>query len=249
MNTQVDQLKRLGLDEREARVYLAALEFGPATIITISRKSGIKRTTIYEFVDEMIARGLMHVSAQGKRKLYSSASPQELRGIIEKQTEIVERLVPELMLLSGKSPSRPRIRFYEGVEGIKKVFNDTLNQPEGSEILMFSSFEGTYSVMPDAFIKSYVKRRVKRKIHVKGILPAGGEHVKEHVNRDREELRESIVVPVKDFPIANETFTYQNKVAILSYGDEKVGIIIESQQNADAQRAVFNLLWKFLKKK
>ena len=58
-----------------------------------------------------------------------------------------------------------------------------------------------------------------------------------------------MVIPVKDFPIANETFTYQNKVAILNYGDEKTGVIIESQQNADAQRAIFNLLWKLLKRK
>ena len=74
------------------------------------------------------------------------------------------------------------------------------------------------------------------------------EYIKEHVKANKEELRESILLPEKEFPISNEINIYQNKVAILSFGDEKIGIIIESQQIADTQRAIFNLLWKSLKK-
>ncbi|KKU45024.1 MAG: hypothetical protein UX62_C0043G0003 [Microgenomates group bacterium GW2011_GWA2_46_7] len=69
-----------------------------------------------------------------------------------------------------------------------------------------------------------------------------------HAKDNKEELRETIILPRKDFPVSNEINIYQNKVAIMSFGDEKIGIIIESQQIADTQRAIFNLLWKSLKK-
>ena len=37
----------LGLTENEAKVYVAALSLGPATILKIAQAAAIKRTTVY----------------------------------------------------------------------------------------------------------------------------------------------------------------------------------------------------------
>ena len=38
MKNQISVLKQLGLNEREAKFYLAALELGPTTILKLSKK-------------------------------------------------------------------------------------------------------------------------------------------------------------------------------------------------------------------
>ena len=50
---EAELIQTLGLSEHEAAVYLAALELGEANIQEISRKSGVKRTSIYNFIDTL----------------------------------------------------------------------------------------------------------------------------------------------------------------------------------------------------
>ena len=243
----IQELQQLGLNEKEARVYLAALEFGPATIATIARKSGIKRTTIYEFLTGMLDGGLILTSVLGKRTLYSGIGPEGLNKLIDKQKEVIQSLAPELLLLVKQSPQKPKIRFYEGVEGLKHVFNDTLDQPDGSEVLFIAPWAGTFEALPKAFVDQYVIKRKKQNIKVRSIVPHD-KYAVEGKKKDEQELRETIVVPKEKLPIKAKINIYQNKIAILSFGDEKISLIIESQQIADTLKAVFNLLWDNLKK-
>jgi len=53
MNQLNETLLQMGLNEKEAKVYLACLELGGATIAEIAEKSGVKRTSIYNFLEEL----------------------------------------------------------------------------------------------------------------------------------------------------------------------------------------------------
>ena len=75
-NNEAELIQTLGLSEQEVAVYLAALELGEAHIQDISRKSGVKRTSIYNFIDALKERQLLSEIKKGKRKLYSAVSPQ-----------------------------------------------------------------------------------------------------------------------------------------------------------------------------
>jgi HTH-type transcriptional regulator, sugar sensing transcriptional regulator len=241
-------LKQLGLNEKEARLYLTALELGPSTILTLAKKSGVKRTSIYNFLNEMVERGFIIYTISGKKTLYSAIEPEGLVKIIERQKQLIESAMPELNLLSQKGGGvKPKIKFYEGIEGIKQVYEDTLNQPDESSFVAFTPVVSAYDVLPNAFIENYIYRRAKiKKISVKVILRED-EKSREYVKKNKEQLRETLTVPGSLLAIENEINIYQNKVAITSFGDEKIGIIIESKQIADAQRAIFNTLWEALK--
>lgn len=248
MRSEIEVLKQLGLSEKEVKTYLAALEYGPLTIAQLAKRSGIKRTSVYNFLDEIINRGFLIVSVSGRNKLYSATPPNDLLVILERQRDKVERIIPELLMLSDNSSGpKPRIRFYEGIEGLKKVYDDTLNQPNGSEILAFATFEGVYKTFSESFRKSYLKKRAKEKnIFAKAIIPSD-DYSQVHISADKDEMRETIALPKKDFPINNEINIYQDKVAIISFED-KIGVIIESAQIANTQRIIFNSFWGLLKK-
>ncbi|HRY59853.1 MAG TPA: helix-turn-helix domain-containing protein [Patescibacteria group bacterium] len=250
MRTIVPLLEQLGLNDKESKIYLSLLEFGPANITQIALKSGIKRTTVYSFLDTLKNRSFIIETAVGGRKLYDVADPKELERVIEKQKDIVNQITPDLNNILGQreDKSKPKVRFYEGVEGIKKVYEDTLNQPSGSEILAYAGFEEAYRIIPESFLKSYVKRRVKKKISARGLLPFDS-YSKIHIKENKKELRKTIALPADQFPMTNEINIYQNKVAIMSFQKDKIGIIIESEEIASNQRIVFNLLWDALKKK
>ena len=128
------------------------------------------------------------------------------------------------------------------------VLYDTLNQEQNSEILYFTSYSEAKNTLSPTFLKKYLKKRLSKNITAKGIIPDEKEF-KIFQKNNKKELRESIIIPQKDFPMKNQILIYQNKVAIISYGQEKVALIIESKQINDSQKAIFNLLWNILKNK
>ncbi|USN54328.1 MAG: hypothetical protein H6765_07295 [Candidatus Peribacteria bacterium] len=46
-------LKRYGLSEKEAKIYLTTLELGSAPASTIGRRAGIKRVTAYALLQDL----------------------------------------------------------------------------------------------------------------------------------------------------------------------------------------------------
>ncbi|MDD5396910.1 MAG: helix-turn-helix domain-containing protein [Candidatus Moranbacteria bacterium] len=248
MNQQLNQLKKLGLSQKEAQLYLVALETGPSTVARLAQKSGLKRGTIYEFLGEMLEKGILEMSISGKRKLYAAVEPKKLSKIIDRQKEILENLLPDLSLLTIGSSAKPKIKFYEGREGMLSVFYDIFELPEGGEILGFATYEGIHNLFSKNEIDAYIKKRAAKKIRQKLIVPTD-EHIEQRVSDNKKELRETIMIPRKNFLIKSDISIYQNKVAIVSLAEEQVGVIIESSQIADTQRAIFNLLWNSLRKK
>ena len=246
MEKPLSQLQKLGLSQKEARLYLVALENGPATISKLAQKSDLKRGTIYEFLGGMLEKGLLEVSISGKRKLYGAVQPQKLKKIIDRQKEILDNLIPDLSLLTSTSPAKPKIKFYEGKEGLVAAYYEMLDLPDGSEVLGFATFEGIYKLFSESAISTYIKKRVAKKIKQKLIMPTD-EYAHNHLNDNKQELRQTLMIPKNKFSITNEINIYQDKVAIISLGEEKVGVIIESKQIADTQRAIFNLLWNNLR--
>ncbi len=245
---QISELKKIGFNKNEAKFYLNALEFGPASIAHLSQKSGIQRSTIYEFIQNMIDKNLIIKTISGKRFLYDAVSPENLSSLIERQKQILNRLMPELLSMAEKSIEKPKFRLYEGIKGIKLALDDTLNQEQNSEILYFASYLEAKKTLSPTFMKKYLKKRLSKNITAKGIIPDEKEF-KIFQKNNKKELRESIVIPLKKFPIKNEIFIYKNKISIISYGQEKVALIIESKQIADSQKAIFDLLWSSLKNK
>ena len=55
-------------------------------------------------------------------------------------------------------------------------------------------------------------------------------------------MRESLIIPNKEFGFHPEINIYNNKVMIASWR-EKLGIIIESAEIADAMKKIYELSW------
>lgn len=52
-------LKYVGLDEREAKIYLALLDLGPSNMSAIAKKTEIFRPVLYKLIPALEARGIV----------------------------------------------------------------------------------------------------------------------------------------------------------------------------------------------
>jgi len=242
-----EKLQTLGLNEKEAKIYLASLELGLTTIQNIAKKADIKRSTVYEIIENLITQNLITVIPKGKKRYFLAAEPSKLQELIAQKQENLKKMLPELEALSKVSPIKPKIRFYEGVEGIKSVYNDTLKDNE--EILAFVSIATAYKSkgLIDWLLKQYVTRRSEKKIFAKVIAPDSN-LAKNYKQRDQKEYRETRFISEKEYPFSIEINIYNNKVALMSFKKEELmGVIIESKEIANTFRTMHKFFWNHVK--
>ncbi len=248
MEKQKNELEKsllsLGLSEKESAVYLALLELGRAKVSEISRKAGMNRTTGYDILDALVSKGLVRISGKEPKQEYATESPDKLLLLLnteleEKQKNIqkAKELVPQLKSMQ-KMQDRPQVKFYEGKDGLKQVYEDTLTSTE--IIRAYATVEDMHAAL-GSYFPAYYKRRTGKGIAIRTIMPNTPSSV-ERASHDKEEARESALIPAEKFTFHPEINIYNNKVMIASWR-EKLGIIIESAEIADAMKKIFELAW------
>ncbi len=237
-------LKDFGLDDKETKVYLALLELGETGIERISKKSEVKRTTVYDIISSLKAKGLVATYISRKKKYYYAESPEIILENAEKNLENLKSSLPELLAMANMFDVKPKMRFYEGINGMKTVYMDTLKVPN-SEICIWSA-QDIFTEFDIKFIfDTYVPKRVKNNIFSKGIL-ANTEDMQKVKDADKENLRETRLVK-ENLPFEVELQLYgNNKIGVVSF-KEKFGLIIESEKLHNTLKSIFTICWNSLK--
>ena len=231
-------LLEFGLNDKEAKTYLACLELGPSKVQDIAKLSGVGRVNTYYIIDKLIQHGLIARTYKNDVLHFVADEPEALVAIMERRAKDFKQYLPQLKAMS-KQGNRPSMRLYEGEEGIKALYEDSLTSKE--KILAWNSAENLEAVMPEYF-HDYYKRRAKKNIHIDAILNDSPE-AKEYKKQDKELLREIRLVPQEKMSIKPECYIYENKVAFMSLR-EKIGVIIESKDIADAMKRLYELAWE-----
>lgn len=239
-------LESLGLSDKESALYLANLELGRAEVSDIARKAGIKRSTAYLLLDGLAQKGLVSRQEAPDRQ-YTAEDPQKLLAQEKTRLKRLEQAMPGLLGLASRSQHKPGTRFFTGIEGIKAVYEETLLQPPGTEMLSIGKAEAVEEAIED-FVNWYIKRRVAHNLPMRSIIPATVEGLKT-AQRDPEELRQTRILNPNEFTEEVELMIYGNQVAAVSFVEnELIGVIIESSVLATVHRQMFEVMWKVSKK-
>jgi sugar-specific transcriptional regulator TrmB len=243
----VHVLESIGLDQKQSQLYIAGLQLGTAPASDYAKMTGINRITSYNLLEEMVHKGYFTVVRKVRAKWYAPVAPEYVALEARKNAEALERVLPELRSLQGAKYRKPRVRFFEGWEGVRHVYEDSLTAE--TDLLNFANSAVIRKFWP-LYDAEYVDERVKRGIRLRGISPDDQTGKRVH-GEDKEKLREIRLVPARDFDFTNEINIYDHKVAICSFdsgvrGDKDMfGVIIESKEVAETQRQIFEMAWRY----
>lgn len=241
------QLEDLGLGGKKADVYLAVLQLGKASVMQIAKKARIKRPTTYDILEDLLNKNLVSQTFAGKKRYFVAEDPKNLKLMIQEQENKVDQVLPELESLFNLTPHKPKIRYYEGAEGIKQIYEDFLTAK--TTIDYFGSIKDEVSVLGKSYLSDWVKRRIKKGIKVNAIRIKSKEASIKEWQGGKKYLRD-----LKFFPLdIKENFTnlmiYDNKVAITSSAKESYGLIIESAELATSLKYIWQVVWGVSKSK
>jgi predicted transcriptional regulator len=248
----------LGLSKNERKIYEAALELGETTAANLAKRAKIHRVATYALIDNLITKGLLtqtNVSKHGKR--IAPTHPREIMQLIRKEQRELKKLelkyeeiMPELTALFQNASVFPRVQFFEGIVGLEKINSDIINTlkdlPEKQRITYSYSNPNKVHETFEGYLHEeggYIDLRLRHRIHNK-VIALDCEVSRDIHDRSVEMLCDMAILPTKLFPFKNDITIYGDKMAILALENEHIGVIIQSREIVDDQKAIFHLAWE-----
>lgn len=241
-------LIEIGLNEKEAKVYLSSLELGQSTVQDISRKAEVNRATAYFVIENLMKKGLMSSFHKGKKQYFVAADPDRLIEVLEEEKnnivrkeEGLKKLLPQLQSINNKQKDRPVVRYYEGKEGIKTMVSEVLKAAKG-DVNMAYSVDAINNLFSEEEKIQWRKIRIKRDLYTKAIYT--------YKNGTLENIpkSDSRKVPLEKFPITCDIAVYDEKVRIADLDKRLIGVVIEDKEIAKSMKAILDLAWEAAEK-
>ncbi len=235
------QLQALGLDEKERRFYLAALQLGSASVTEVATRAGVSRTNGYDLLERLERRGL--VAQEGEAAGVRRVLPEDPSVLIrdwERKRLMLDELVPELRSLYNGSPRKPRTRIYEGTEGIHRALWETL-ECRSKVLLGVLSMHELLEVPGSQWMDGFIAERVKRGIRL-NVLRSPSRETESIWPSSGDELRELRYAP-DDLDLGMTMYIADDKVTYVSSKEENYAMVIESRELASLNRSFFRSLW------
>lgn len=245
-------LAGLGLSEAEVAIYRASLALGPRPASVIAERAGLKRSHTYNILAGLQQKGIIQEIVKNSVRHFNCCPPESLVGMINNQLEDLaakktrlERVVPALENLRGPLSKKPKVRFFQGKQGIQDIWEDILRTKDAQ---MYSLVDLQYSWSSydedmRYWVKKFIERREEKGIWWNAIA------VKSEVS-DRELKKRSAskrhVKMLEGVRIPAEITVFGSKVALTSTREEMVGVVIENEPIVETLRSIHQYLWALL---
>jgi len=240
----VEVIKNLGLSTKAAKIYLAALELGEATVQELARKSRLKRTTLYYILDELTVAGVLISTIAGKKVLYTPTEPVML---LKRAKEKISNFEESLGLLEekvGYVKNKPKIHLFYGVAGFKQAWDIILNTKE-KEYRIITDGKGFLDYVKERYIVDGIITKKKISGVLSKQLIVDSEYGRQIVTKDARENRISKFLPaVYKLPFT-EVIT-ESVVVFISPRFNNMIFAVEDECFSKTRRAIFESLWQLI---
>ena len=247
-------LRQLGLTDKEPEIYLTLLKtHGAQPASIIATRAGLNRTTVYKTLMKLAKKGLITKTQRHGIICFFAENPDShLENLLSKQEKKLELLsqnlgaiLPDIKNMQRHELLMPKMRFYEGLEGVKRIYEDTLK--EGKTIYAFEDYGLMIEELRE-YVETYVPRRVAKGISAKVITPENPDCTTFR-KKDKQSLRETKFLSKNLFCMEIEINIYGQKTAFFSTNDkeEMFAVILESQTIANSMKTIFDVCWQIAK--
>ena len=248
------ELNTLGLESPLDQIYLDCLQHKQNTPTTISRRTGIKRTTLYGYIDTLKHMGFLYEKVTSKRKSYFPFPVKKALDNFEqykqrelshysKQKENLSQKLNSLSVHQTVNLTNSVGRYY-GNDGMMTLANLVLEIDADTDL--FGSTQSLFSIMDeDTMFKNYSVKRMDSDRKTRDIID------KEYLNSPRSYMCSPMFSELKTLEFPEHIKAVQvvsgNHVALgKRSGNQPEAIVFEDKEYADLLRFMYEQLWQLL---
>lgn len=229
-------LLEIGLNEKEAAIYLALLQVENSSVADIAKKTKLKRPTAYFVIEGLEKKGLISEVHVAKKVHYAAEPPERLVTFVERQKVVFDEkasrlkdIIPQIKSIQREQGERPIIKFFDGRDGAISAYEEFYEAVDGNE-----EMQGYYLYDRDLIDSEFnekergkfYKNRVNKKIVPTTVYSrkAGDIMFDTPGNRVR--------INGEKYPILTDITIVGDKILVSTLGHRVSSILIESKDLA-----------------
>lgn len=236
-------LKKIGMDEREIKVYLALLSMKIGRVSTISRNAKQERSLTYNILKRLSQKGIVSEIERENVLHYIAESPQRLLNYVQDRREelenvekLIEGALPYFSALTKPLVGQPRVTMLHGIDGMKQVYRDILTQ----EFIGIYNPQCSYDLFDANIVTMLFGEGVKlqgRDLLVDNV--GAKRYLQEVPQHEKYEVR---LLP-EGMTFSTDTIVFGDVISLFAFDEDKTIVRIENQNIADTLRSWFEVLW------
>lgn len=123
-----DILLEIGLSLNESRIYEKLIELGEASVNTLSVKTKINRSNVYDTMERLCEKGLATEMFFKNQKHYKAIHPRRLLELLKEKEEKISSFMPDFIKKFESNKQEEEAYFYRGIEAYKNYMFDILKE-------------------------------------------------------------------------------------------------------------------------
>ncbi|MFA6992308.1 MAG: helix-turn-helix domain-containing protein, partial [Candidatus Gracilibacteria bacterium] len=226
--------------DKETAVYLIMHKIGPAAASTLARLTNIKRTSIYDILNNLLERNLIISLKHGKNTYYSIDDVNKIFYQAKEKMFVAEKLVTNIK----KSPHEwqgLQVNYYKGVEGYREMYEDIL-RAKPLELCGWMHLDKFYEGIDMVREAEWTKERIKSGIKVR-LLLQDTELTRSFSELDKVSNREVRFIK-PEFQFSTTCFIYEDHIVFFSSGEEMTCVRLHHPEFYRMQKAIFEMNWE-----
>jgi sugar-specific transcriptional regulator TrmB len=250
-------LRKLGLNDHESGIYNTLLMTSPQSATKIAKNCNLPRSSVYTTLSTLIAKGLVGTTYRNNVKQFVAEDYGTLGNILAKERKNVEEKFKVFSLLEKHIATQvrttvaiPRVVFFEGQEGLKKIYLSMMRQaPQGATLYLlrdeFVWADSWKFIFEEEWHERVKRLKVEKDIHTKILVNnSKEEHSRKRIYASKKALTYKFL-PKKHSVSKFAVYILGDTVSILSTEEKNfVGIQITDNHFAKNFQNIFNTLWR-----
>jgi sugar-specific transcriptional regulator TrmB len=241
-NEAIETLIDTGLTENEAEVYLACLSMGATTAINIARNTEIKRPTVYNVIENLKKKGLVSIEVTGFKSKFVANDPSLLENILDSKRKKFTNLLPELEAMKNNQGESGLIRYYEGMGGVKTVYESMIRDIKPHEDYCVLGNVGELIPLDRKFFDDFMARRAKLPINIRILVQRNVEG--DNFKKYEKNLNAQVRYLPEGTNLNTNLVIIPARMLIHELTNPIKGIIIENKRSIAMQKELFEIIWK-----
>jgi len=229
----IEKLKKLGLSNKEAQIYLVLVKKGEATANELAKQTSSQRTVAYNVLQQLLEKGFVNYVRKGNVRMYKISDPKFLLSSIPEKELLANEIINDLKKVRKEVRVDKNVEVFEGLESMRGLFEEIKNS-DNLRVLNATGKIFDYLI----YSSEHIVKKIASKKDVKVIAVDSMKKTK---------LAKFDKIKFKYLPANAEniatTFIFNNKVIIQILKDKPFLIKIESKEIFEGYSKDFDVLW------
>jgi len=249
-------LKKLDWKQSHIDIFLSLSQKEAQTVLELSRKLNIPRSSLYLNLDEMIKLSLVTIHKELRSTKYKAIPAKSIKYILQEKQQNLTSLfngfddfIDEIKSSKNSFKQKYEITLYKGQEGVKQILWNILTS-NAKEVVGFSP--GTLEDVVDRKFAEewrleFKSKNMYNKIIVNKSVPLDWTNVPDFLDK----YVEVRTLEDKQIKFQHEVWFYDKTLIVISKKDEpnQYGVEITDSLLVSSYKQLFDLVWNEIAKK